>query len=99
MLQRLERPDRHTELLAIFEILHRHRQRLDVPVIMGVGGSFDVKTQQAGYASLIELNELRIVNPIPCPKRDRRGWVVLHDREDDPPPARRLTRLRSVPTW
>lgn len=51
------------------------------------------------YASLVELNELRAVNPIVCPKRDRRGWVVLHDREEEPPPARRTTRLRSVPTW
>jgi hypothetical protein len=82
---------KHTQLE---EIRARFGDRICAP-----DETFWESCKGTSYASLVELNELRLVNPIACPKRDRRGWVVLHDREEEPPPARRSTRLRSVPTW
>lgn len=33
--------------------------------------------EKADYATLLKLRSVRRVSPIRCPKRDRRGWVVL----------------------
>jgi hypothetical protein len=33
--------------------------------------------KDASYATLLEVEEVRRLAPIACPKRDRRGWVVL----------------------
>lgn len=33
--------------------------------------------EKADYATLLKLRSVRAVSPIRCPKRDRRGWVVL----------------------
>src|SRR5690606_1336201 len=34
--------------------------------------------ENAGYATLIKLQWVRPLTPFICPKRDRRGWVVLN---------------------
>jgi hypothetical protein len=66
--------------------------------ICATNDAFWESCEDTKYASLVELNELREVSPIACPKRDRRAWVVLQDVKERPP-MRRTTRLRSVPTW
>lgn len=33
--------------------------------------------EKADYATLLRLRSVREVSPLTCPKRDRRGWVVL----------------------
>lgn len=38
--------------------------------------------RHAGYASLFEVKAVRSLSPFPCPKRDRRGWVVLGGRSE-----------------
>lgn len=35
--------------------------------------------EKAEYATLLKLRLVRELTPMPCPKRDRRGWVTLHD--------------------
>ncbi len=34
--------------------------------------------EKAEYATLLQLRLVRGVSPMPCPKRDRRGWVILN---------------------
>jgi hypothetical protein len=31
----------------------------------------------AEFATLLKLKHVRALSPLPCPKRDRRGWVIL----------------------
>jgi hypothetical protein len=57
----------------------RLRQRFE-PMLAAQGESFWTDRQNARYASLIRLGEVRPVSPIPVAKRDRRGWVVLSHR-------------------
>ena len=38
--------------------------------------------ENAAYATLLRLGRVRVVPPIRCTKRDRRGWVVLRRRGD-----------------
>lgn len=38
--------------------------------------------RNAEYATLLELRLVREVKPMPCPKRDRRGWVILHGNRE-----------------
>lgn len=33
--------------------------------------------EKAEYATLLKLGSVREISPVSCPKRDRRGWVVL----------------------
>ena len=35
--------------------------------------------EKAEYATLLKLRSVREVTPMACPKRDRRGWVILND--------------------
>jgi len=43
--------------------------------------------EKADYATLLKLRSVRAVSPLSCPKRDRRGWVVLPNvREQLPLP-------------
>jgi hypothetical protein len=37
--------------------------------------------ESAEYATLLKLRLVREVSPLPCPKRDRRGWVILHESQ------------------
>ena len=37
--------------------------------------------RDASYATLIELGEVMALPPIPCDKRDQRGWVTLRGRQ------------------
>ena len=58
--------------------------------------------RDARYVSLIELLAFRPVLPLACPKRDRRGWVVLEEPSgkgatSEAPPRRRSSR--PPPTW
>jgi ASC-1-like (ASCH) protein len=43
--------------------------------------SFWDERQFASYATLIRVQNTRLISPIKYPKRDRRGWVVLLPRE------------------
>ncbi len=36
----------------------------------------------AEYATLLRVRAVRAVTPMACPKKDRRGWVVLTDRRE-----------------
>jgi hypothetical protein len=36
----------------------------------------------AEYATLIRISDVRRLPPVPVPKRDRRGWVVLANRHE-----------------
>jgi hypothetical protein len=46
-----------------------------------IAGFWDDR-REARYATLLEIAEPRVLaNPIVCPKRDRRGWVVLRSPE------------------
>jgi hypothetical protein len=38
--------------------------------------------QAAQFATLIEVRDVNPISPTPIGKRDRRGWVVLADRDD-----------------
>jgi ASC-1-like (ASCH) protein len=38
--------------------------------------------ERAEYATLIKLQWVRELTPLSCPKRDRRGWVILHGDRD-----------------
>jgi hypothetical protein len=37
--------------------------------------------RNAAYATLIELAETAVIQPLACDKRDRRGWVSLRSRQ------------------
>jgi hypothetical protein len=41
--------------------------------------------ENAAYATLLQLGRVKAIPPIYCPKRDRRGWVVLRTRGDQRP--------------
>ena len=43
--------------------------------------SFWDERKSALYATLMTIDALQVVQPIPCAKRDRRGWVVLHESD------------------
>lgn len=36
----------------------------------------------ARYATLLRIEDVRRIGPVKCAKRDRRGWVVLKDKQD-----------------
>lgn len=36
----------------------------------------------ASYASLLSIDKVSVVSPVSFPKRDRRGWMVLHKSHD-----------------
>ncbi len=58
--------------------------------------------RDARYVSLIELLAFRPVAPLACPKRDRRGWVVLDEPSVKGPTSETSLRRRSSrppPTW
>ncbi len=57
--------------------------------------------RDARYVSLIELCAFRPVTPITCPKRDRRGWVVLQQPMKEARPSIALRKRPSghPPTW
>jgi hypothetical protein len=42
--------------------------------------------EKCEYATLLKLRSVREVSPMPCPKRDRRGWVILHGERQLPLP-------------
>ena len=52
----------------------------------------------ASHASLLEVASVRRVPPMTCPKRDRRGWVVLLDRAAGAPLARAVAPYRDRPS-
>ena len=35
--------------------------------------------RDAVYATIMEVADVRSIDPVPCNKRDRRGWVILND--------------------
>ena len=41
--------------------------------------SFWASRARAAYATLMRVSDVRRVSAVACPKRDRRGWVVLAD--------------------
>lgn len=43
--------------------------------------SFWIERQEANFATLVELGEVRKLDPIPYPKSDRRGWVIEKERQ------------------
>lgn len=43
--------------------------------------SFWASRADALYATLIELDVPAVIAPVPCDKRDRRGWVSLRSRQ------------------
>jgi hypothetical protein len=47
-----------------------------------IGGdeAFWKSVEGSRYVTLVAVREARTLAPIACPKRDRRGWVVLHPR-------------------
>lgn len=47
---------------------------------IGADADFWASVEHARYASLLEIRHVRTLRPIPCPKKDRRGWVVLERR-------------------
>jgi len=44
--------------------------------------AFWERRSEASYATLIRIARIQAVHPIPWRKTDRRGWVVLKERED-----------------
>jgi hypothetical protein len=42
-----------------------------------VDDAFWESRQHSAYATILEVQAVRALPPIPCPKRDRRGWVVF----------------------
>jgi hypothetical protein len=57
-----------------------HELRRDFAVALCVQEGFWEERKAAEYATLIQVAEPRSLSPISIPKRDRRGWVVLADR-------------------
>lgn len=57
----------------------RLRQRFE-PMLAAQGESFWTDRENARYASLVRLGDVRPITPIQVAKRDRRGWVVLSHR-------------------
>lgn len=45
------------------------------------GSDFLERKANASFATLILLDHVRPIAPVLCEKRDRRGWVVLRDKE------------------
>ena len=45
--------------------------------ICPAGPEFWEERRRATYATLLRVEHVRRLNPIPFPKRDRRGWVVV----------------------
>jgi hypothetical protein len=41
------------------------------------GSDFWAKREAAEFATLLQVANVRAIEPVPFPKRDRRGWVVL----------------------
>lgn len=41
--------------------------------------------EKANYATLMQVKNVRRITPMPWPKRDRRGWVVLQAGTNSPP--------------
>ena len=54
------------------EIRREHQQQFGA-----VGSKFWERVESAGYATLIWFNRIKVLPPIKCDKRDRRGWVVV----------------------
>lgn len=48
---------------------------------IGADSDFWAAREEALYATLIELDAPTAISPVPCDKRDRRGWVVLRSRQ------------------
>ena len=48
--------------------------------IRATGPEFWERRARAEFASLMTVNDVRTLSPLPCEKRDRRGWVVMHER-------------------
>lgn len=50
--------------------------------ICATDDDFWLAREKADYATLLKLRSVREVSPLSCPKRDRRGWVVLDGVRD-----------------
>jgi hypothetical protein len=46
------------------------------------GSEFWTRRESASFVTLMKLTHVIRTEPIPCEKRDRRGWVVLRSRRD-----------------
>jgi ASC-1-like (ASCH) protein len=46
-----------------------------------VNDTFWASKANCCYATLMKLSKLRKFDPVPCAKRDRRGWVVLNEQQ------------------
>ena len=44
-----------------------------------VDSSFWKSKSNACYATLMQLAQVELITPLTCPKRDRRGWVVIRE--------------------
>lgn len=52
------------------------RSRFAKPLCVS-GSAFWAERESAGYATLMQVSDIRSIPPLDIPKRDRRGWVVL----------------------
>jgi hypothetical protein len=57
------------------------RIRIEFGAGIGAADDFWVAREDAQYATLIELDATTAIEPVPCDKRDRRGWVALRSRQ------------------
>jgi hypothetical protein len=53
------------------------KERFAVPLAVRSRAFWDER-ENACYASLFKVRHLRVIDPLPFEKRDRRGWVVLN---------------------
>lgn len=72
-------PDRQSGKTISWETI----QRDFTQALCAQDQEFWQQRQAACYATLMGINFVKAIEPIPFPKRDRRGWVVLqsYDRQ------------------
>lgn len=59
----------------------KHIKRQFARALRVEGSNFLENKSHASFATLIRIEGVLSIPDVPCAKRDRRGWVVLRDRE------------------
>lgn len=78
-------------IVGVCQIVHVWYYELDPPswseiknrfadAICAEGTEFWTSRERAAYATLLQVTNVLAIEPIAFPKRDRRGWVVLNEK-------------------
>ena len=51
------------------------------PLLCAEDSDFWESKAKSCYATLMQFHRVEAIPPVPCPKRDRRSWVVLNPSE------------------